>query len=89
MIIIVCVNCFQSAVKSLCGVISCNNKTQRIQKYLICVYTKLPVFINIHVTGPQTDIWHPESSYIQTILKKKALIPAGNLKINYTVKTTK
>ena len=79
----------QSVAMSWCAVINCNNKI--IVKCLISDYPKIQAFIKIGfmLQAVQLIICHLKSWYIQTILKRSALIPAGNFKMNCTIKTVK
>ena len=76
---------------SWCAVINCNNKTKYNGEVS---YFQLPKDTSVHkdwihaTDGPVDNL--PSKIFIfSDILKRSALIPAGNFKMNCTIKTIK
>ena len=87
MIIEVCI-CSQSALISWCAIIYCNYKAQNNRRFQLSKDTSVRKDW-IHAIGCQVDNLPSKSSYVQTILKKIALIPGRNFKMNCIIKTAK
>ena len=66
-------------------------KRKIIEKCLISDYPKIQTFIKIEfmLKAVQLIICHPKSWYVQTILKRRTLILAGNVRMNCTIKAVK
>ena len=73
------------------AVMNCNKKHKIIGKCPISGYLKRAVFIKtgLMLQAAKLIIYHPESSYVKSILKKRAFDPAGNLRMNCIIKPPK
>ena len=77
----VCVNCSQSVAMSWFAVMNCNKKHKIIGKCPISGYLKRAVIIKtgLMLQAAKLIIYHPESSYVKSIFKKRASDPSWKL----------